>query len=139
MTTALLGRQRRFYVQHRRAAWTGVPHRYSGFVREVVGDLPSAESRVVAAIRRAHPNLNGSAKIVRLLPREADAILLGGLQRVLGPFSGMRQIRATYSRRGDLVVVGGLRVDGSPRTGSVGLTASGRCAADTAHASVAQR
>jgi hypothetical protein len=125
--TALLDADGRLYNARNDGVWQPNTDRYSGFMREAVGSLPSGESEQVRIIRRRHAGL-GRETVVRLFPRRVDAVLLGGLHRIVGDrYASAGSIRATYSQEGQTVLVNRVRVDGRPLDGRIRLEPPLRC------------
>lgn len=103
------------------AAWDINMDRYSGFVRQSSGGAALEEHETARQIRLRH-GIGGEAT-VRLFPRAADAILLGGLKQLIGAgYAGNVRIRARYEVSGWHVGVAGLRVDAKPVAGRVDLS-----------------
>ena len=60
---------------------------------------------------------------VRVFPRNVDAVLLGGLQQVVGAaYGSARTITAAYTLHGRRLILGSVRVDGRAIAGAVDLT-----------------
>ena len=112
-------------------AWPIDLDRYSGFVRRPNGRLTAADRRDAARIARYHRGLPAGAP-VRVFPRAADAVLLGGLDRLLGEgYRTSSAITASYRLRRGRVTVGGIRIDGRGVAGEIDLSpaASAACRA----------
>jgi hypothetical protein len=106
-------------------AWDINMDRYSGFVRQSSGGAALEEHETARQIRLRH-GIGGEAT-VRLFPRAADAILLGGLKQLIGSgYAGNVRIRARYEVSGWHVGVSGLSVDARPVAGRVDLSAAAR-------------
>ena len=98
----------------------------SGFIRKPTGATTKAERSIVTRIRTRHGIATGDT--VRLFPRDVDAVMLGGLGRIVGPgYLNYRTIRARYRLVGDRITVVEIRVDGIGRPGQVALPGTGRC------------
>ncbi len=94
--------------------------RYSGFVRRLAGRLTAAERRQAAAIATRHGR---QGALVRVFPRRVDALLLGGLSRLIGPgYRGARTIRARYRQMAGGLSVEDVSVDGRAVSGRIELT-----------------
>ncbi len=122
METVLMNREGGLYFE---SGASGQPvmadtSRYSGFVRAAEGDIPSLENAVLGRIHSRHGLTRGSAQVVRLFPRRADALLLGGLSELIdGGLGGGAQVDARYewSSRGLSIV--DIRQNGQPIDGRV--------------------
>lgn len=98
---------------------------FSGFVREARGALPRAE---IAHLRRIAKPSTG-ARVVRLFPRRVDAILLGGLRRLIGAdYTGIGGIVARYRLSGRDVMLEDIRIDGMPLNHTLVVAPTRRCA-----------
>lgn len=94
---------------------------FSGFVRQSSGGAALDEHQTANRIR-AHHGIAGAAT-VRLFPRAADALLLGGLRQLIGDgYGGNARIRARYEVSGWRVGVSRLSVDARPVAGRVDLS-----------------
>ncbi|MDX1737631.1 MAG: hypothetical protein R3261_05310 [Alphaproteobacteria bacterium] len=82
MVSAVL-ENNQFFTAKQHGVWALNTDRYSGFLRQPTGNLPNHESQEIRSVRQNNSLSNASA-LVRLFPRAADAILLGGLQKLLG-------------------------------------------------------
>jgi hypothetical protein len=92
--TALLDTRGRLFLSGEPGPWKPNTDYYSGFMREVTGELSSRERDRARAIRTRHPSAAG-ASVVRLFPREVDSVLLGGLKRLLADgYADKNHIRA---------------------------------------------
>ncbi|WP_421882693.1 hypothetical protein [Pacificispira sp.] len=121
---------------YRAAAPAGVSQppdmaRHSGFVRAVEGEMPRSERQELDPIYRHHRLSPGSARPVRLFPRHADAMLLGGLSDLLGGLRGGQRIEARYTMGSGEVAVTDIRRDGTVIPGSVRLRPRQNCRAAT--------
>ena len=105
--------------------------RHSGFVRAVEGEMPRSERQELDPIYRHHRLSPGSARPVRLFPRHADAMLLGGLSDLLGGLRGGQRIEARYTMVRGEVAVTDIRRDGTVIPGSVRLRPRQNCRAAT--------
>ncbi len=104
------------------APWKMNLDRYSGFVRQSGGLGTRGERAWVRRIQRRHPAAARGAAI-RVFPRRVDALLLGGLHRLIGP--GYRQsqsIRARYTQADRHVFIDDITVDGTAVAGRIALT-----------------
>ena len=118
MTVAVMDSAGTLYRLDRRGAapWTPNLDRYSGFVRRPSGRLAPEERRLLG---RARPG----ERAVRLFPRQVDALLLGGLQAVIGgDYGGLGVIRARYRLDGRQVLIDGIQGDGRPYPGQIDLS-----------------
>jgi hypothetical protein len=105
-------------------AWVLNLDRYSGFVRRPEGRAIAAERARARAISARH-GVDG--RLVRIFPRNVDAVILGGLRQVIGgAYREARTVTATYRRRGGRLVLDAIRINGRPLTGAVDVTAVGR-------------
>ncbi len=121
---------------YRTAAPAGVSQppdmaRHSGFVRAVEGEMPRSERQELDTIYRHHRLSPGSVRPVRLFPRHADAMLLGGLSDLLGGLRGGQRIEARYTMGSGEVAVTDIRRDGTAIPGSVRLRPRRNCRAAT--------
>tara|TARA_Y100001936_G_scaffold246262_1_gene289882 strand:+ start:43126 stop:44124 length:999 start_codon:yes stop_codon:yes gene_type:complete len=97
--------------------------RFSGFLRSPQGAEIIEESALFRNIARRH-NLEDWSP-VRVFPRSVDAILLGGLEQLVGGrYSGAKRIQARYNLSSRGLSLQDIRVDGSTMAGSVGLPIS---------------
>ncbi len=86
--------------------------RFSGFVRQPTGYTAPEERRQARAIRRYH-GMGRSGRVVRLFPRDVDALFLGGLKQALGErYKAARSIRAAYRQEGSRLFIEGIVADG---------------------------
>jgi len=105
------------------APWHLNTDRFSGFVRQSQGRAADAEISQINSIREHHGLYGGNA--VRLFPRETDALLLGGLQSLIGSsYTDNQTIRARYQISGRRVQVGNIFTDGQAIDGTVDLSAA---------------
>ena len=127
MRLALMDRAGALYTDtsHRGSPWTPNLDLYSGFVRRTSGRLPGGERALVADIRRRHGQVGAT---VHVFPRRVDALLLGGLQSLIGRrYHAAQSIRAHYSLHQSALTVGRLSVDGRNVEGRINLTAARHC------------
>ena len=128
MQTAILANGSALYVTDSEPgqAWQVNRDAISGFIRKPSGAITEAERSIVTRIRTRHGLATGDT--VRLFPRDVDAVMLGGLGRIVGPgYLKYRTIRARYRLVGDRIAVVDLRVDGIDRPGQVALPGISRC------------
>jgi hypothetical protein len=93
--------------------------RFSGFVRQPAGFIAGEEQRLGEDIRRYH-GLGYGTSLVRVFPRHVDAVLLGGLQKLLGgKYKTSGLIRATYRMSGEKLFIDGIETDGRPVEGRI--------------------
>ncbi|MCH8997092.1 MAG: hypothetical protein IID48_02340 [Proteobacteria bacterium] len=108
------------------AAWDLNLDLYSGFIRRPAGRLAQGEAEAAARIRAYHGGLAG-ARPVRVFPRRVDALLLGGLNRIVGPgYAERRTIRARYRLDGARLLVERVEADGHALPGRIDLSAAAR-------------
>ncbi|MCG8511549.1 MAG: hypothetical protein MI741_20235 [Rhodospirillales bacterium] len=101
--------------------------RYSGFVRQPAGFVAGAERRITDDIRRYH-GLGYGTRLVRIFPRQVDAVLLGGLQKLLGGrYKKAGLIRASYRQAGGNLYVDEIETDGIPVDGQIALAGRRGC------------
>lgn len=99
---------------------------HSGFLRAVLGSPPRREARLIKKLRARHGT--GGAVPARLLSRQFDARLLGGLSRLVGAgYRGAKTVNARYAIAGNRVMVHGLVVDGRVIEGRIEIDPPGRC------------
>ena len=111
-----------------RDAWDIDLDTYSGFVRHPEGRMTATERGLLRNVPAAAPG----ARLVRIFPRRVDAVLLGGLQALIGSGYGEAgSIRAAYRYVAGSVAVTGILIDGRSIGGSIDLAASAprRCRA----------
>lgn len=100
--------------------------RYSGFVRSPDGRLEREEMTVVKRIHDHHAG-RVSGWPVRVFPRQVDALLLGGLQHLIGPdYARLKSIRGRYRLERARVLVDDIQADGQRYAGRIDLTPAGR-------------
>ena len=103
------------------APWQMDLDRYSGFLRAPAGAPVEEESRGFTNIGARHRLSNW--RPVRVFPRNVDAVLLGGLQQVIGgAYGGARSITASYKLTGSRLILDSVRVNGRALAGAVDLT-----------------
>ena len=129
MRIAVMDRSGRLYRDSSgtMASWRPNMDLYSGFMRSPSGRLAPEEEALLRALRRQVP----SAGPVRLFPRRVDALLLGGLQALMGPrYGALQSIQGRYRVRGNRILIEGVQGDGRPVAGTLDLTPAidGGCA-----------
>ena len=127
MRIALMDRRERLFTAQGSAGapWQLNLDRYSGFIRYPAGRMAQGEAEAGARIRRHHGGLTG-ARTVRVFPRRLDALLLGGLSRIVGADYAARQtIRARYDLEGGRLSVRQVEADGRALPGRIDLSAAG--------------
>ena len=128
MVVALMAPDGNLYSdQSDTAPWAINLDRFSGFVRQS-GQLGTSGERIWSLkILRRHPMAAGAAT-VRLFPRAMDALLIGGLHKLLGDdYGSAKSIDARYIQRGDAVVIDDIMANGLPVSGRIDLShAAGR-------------
>lgn len=113
MRTALLDARGRLYTSDQAPGrnWRPNLDRFSSFMRRPSGVLSDAENREIMAIQKHHSLTEGTP--VRLFPRRVDAVLLGGLKRIVGDrYETDANITAAYRLNGSDVMVDNVRVNG---------------------------
>ena len=124
MRTALMNAGGSLYVTDGDRNWRPDMDRFSGFVRQPSGALPAAENKEVGAIRRRH-GLGPEGTVVRLFPRNVDAILLGGLRNILvGRYQNTKIIHAAYRRDGSRLMIDNITADGISVRGRIAFSAA---------------
>jgi len=129
MENAVMDGQGNLYraVEPRGVRWEINLDRYSGFLRQAAGRLPSVEQRIHRKIT-AHHGAGRAAALVRIFPRRVDASLLGGLRAVLGAnYQSASSIQARYDLQDGAVVVRDIRLNGQRVDGVIALAAYRRC------------
>jgi hypothetical protein len=107
--------------------WRPNLDRFSGFVRQPKGYLARQEAREANQITQLH-RLGSGARPVRLFPRRSDALLLGGLQQLLGAgYETADQIQGVYLIDGPNLSISSIRKDNRPVAGRIDLTGAQRC------------
>jgi hypothetical protein len=107
--------------------WSPNMDLFSGFMRSPSGRLTAEEESLLRVARARIP----SAGLLRLFTRQVDALLLGGLQALIGPsYAKLRAIHGRYRLLGGRVLIEGMEGDGRRFPGTIDLTpaAAGRCA-----------
>ncbi len=95
--------------------------RFSGFLRSPAGQPVAGEDRVFARLARHHRLADW--RPVRIFPRAVDAVLLSGLQHLVGAaYASAGTITAAYALSGRRLILGSIRVDGRAVAGAVELT-----------------
>jgi hypothetical protein len=126
MVVAVMNVQGGLFVAdgQRRQPWKISMDRYSGFVRQSAGRDTGAQRRVVRNIREYHQALI-SGPAIRIFPRRMDAVLLGGLKKLVGPdYIKSTTIKAGYRINGHQVIVEGVQADGRRVSGRIDLSGS---------------
>jgi hypothetical protein len=102
--------------------------RFSGFVRQPIGDLTAAETAAVRAATNRHRGIIGAIAI-RIFPRNADALLLGGLRQIVGGanYGTIGTIHAEYRLEGSAVIVDRIVADGRSIPGNIPMSAASGC------------
>ncbi|NKB21516.1 MAG: hypothetical protein GKS01_13565 [Alphaproteobacteria bacterium] len=99
--------------------------RFSGFLRSPQGADIAVESALFRQIAHRHSLENWTP--VRVFPRTVDAVLLGGLEHLVGTHYGTaKRIKAYYSLTSSGLTLQNIRVDGRSVSGSVELPFSSR-------------
>ncbi len=112
-----------FYKKDSSGPWALNPDRYSGFLRQPTGQLPQQEQAEIYQIQHRN-SLNSNSQAVRLFPRQADAILLGGLQQLVGKnYLKASHIQGRYILNGSELKMVDIHVDGLSITGDIQLSA----------------
>jgi hypothetical protein len=107
-----------------RRPWKINLDRYSGFVRQSAGRDTGAQHQAVRQIRARHRSVAGGPAI-RVFPRTMDAVLLGGLKKLVGAgYAKSGMIKADYRLRGNQVIVERVRIDGNQISGRIDLSGS---------------
>lgn len=97
--------------------------RLSRFLRSPGGEIPGAEQKLHKQIKDRHGI--GEATPVRILPRNVDAALLGGLFRLLGSaYQPGSVIRARYGLQTGALRVADISIDGKETSGRLSLSFS---------------
>ena len=101
--------------------------RYSSFVRDAGATATAGERDLASAIRRRHGGLS-SARIVRVFPRNMDAVLLGGIRKLSGQeYESARMIHAGYELSAGELLVSNVSVDGSQSRGNISMVLASTC------------
>ena len=128
MTVAVMDDGSRLFVADgpRGRPWAINLDRYSGFVRQAKGSVTNSENALVRTIKDRHPGLR-RGRPVHVFPRATDAVLLGGLRRLIGEaYGGARVVRATYRLGGRGLFVEDVRVEGAAVAGRIDLSGAAR-------------
>ena len=93
-----------------------------------MGNLTAAEAELVGAAQSRHCG-SGAINPVRIFPRNADALLLGGLRQIVGAgnYEKVETIRAVYRLDGSGVIVDSIVADGRAVAGGIPLGATSGC------------
>lgn len=128
MKTALMDSDGGLYVSGVGRKWRPDMDRFSGFVRQPSGILPPGEGKEAGVIRRRH-GLGLDSTIVRLFPRRIDAVLMGGLQSLLGGrYQNSKIIRASYRQVGSRLFIDNVTANGAVVRGRISFsTAQTKC------------
>ncbi|RED53551.1 hypothetical protein [Aestuariispira insulae] len=129
MVTAVMDRSGMLYREGGRSGkpWQVSMDAYSGFVRQPSGAVIQAEEKKAALIRRQH-RLAGPSTMVRVFPRSVDAVILGGLSRLIGHrYKQARVIHARYQKSGRGLEIRSIMVDGTPVSGTISVEAYRHC------------
>jgi hypothetical protein len=129
MQTAMIDDQGNLYIAEGRSGerWDLNLDRYSGFVRTPTGYLTDEERMEAAKIQRHHMGIRGLAT-VRIFPRKADALLLGGLNYLLGNrYKSAKRISAQYRFRNRELIIDGIHADSQSVPGEILFPVTGRC------------
>ena len=102
-------------------SWDIDRDRYSGFLRSPAGESIGPERRRFSEIAARHRLT--SWRPVRVFPRNVDAVLLGGLETILGArYQSSGNIRATYDLDGAKIYLTAITVDARGVAGRVDLS-----------------
>ena len=129
MVTAVMDPSGMLYIdQGRRGSpWQVSMDAYSGFVRQPTGSRIRAEETRANRIRTYH-GLRGQNSLVRVFPRSVDAVILGGLSRLIGSsYKTADRINARYEMNGRRLEVRDIRVDGKPIPGIISVAPYQSC------------
>jgi hypothetical protein len=100
--------------------------RHSGFLRAILGSSPPIETGLIKRLRARH-GASGTTP-ARLLSRQFDGRLLGGLRHLVGmKYRNAKVVNARYAVAGDRVMVHGLVVDGRGVAGRIEIDTPGQC------------
>ena len=133
LRVAVLASEDRLYISASPpgAPWHPNLDAYSGFMRQHDTSASEAEARELRRIRDRH-RLPRQSAAVRIFPRNVDALLLGGLQQIVGAdYAKRKTIRARYALRRNRVFVEGVQADGRRIAGRIDLTPAARRACRT--------
>ena len=124
MRTALMDTSGALYVTDGGRNWRPDMDRLSGFVRQPSGALTFAENKEAEGIRRRH-RLGSDTTIIRLFPRRVDAVLLGGMQSLLGGrYQNAKLIHASYRHNGSRLFIDNITADGAIVRGRITFPAA---------------
>ena len=115
MRSVVVGPDGRLFVADgpRGRSWEPDPDRVSGYARQPRGALPPRERDRAAAIRQRHGLSDG--RVIRVFPREVDAMLLGALGAVAtDDYRAGNRFRARYEIAPGGVRVADIEVNGRP-------------------------
>ncbi|MDD9907249.1 MAG: hypothetical protein OXT06_27035 [Rhodospirillaceae bacterium] len=124
LRVAVLGGADRLYIDEGSpgAPWSLNLDAFSGFMRQHGANAVAEEAATLRRIRARH-RLPQDSAAVRIFPRHVDALLLGGLQQIVGADHAKRAtIRARYVMRAGRVLVEAVQADGRMFPGQVDLT-----------------
>lgn len=114
-------------TEARGVRWEINMDRFSGFLRQASGQLPTAEQRVMRSISQRHRMIT-DPRPVRIFPRHVDASLLGGLRNVIGDgYMSAHSIQARYVLDKGRVLIQDIYVDGKTKAGVIKLSPAKRC------------
>ncbi len=128
MKAALLDIQDRLYTNDSKpgVAWRPNLDQFSSFMRRPTGALPNAEKREAGEIRKRHNLTDGTS--VRLFPRRIDAVLLGGLKRIVGgQYESGVNITATYVLKGTRVTIDRVKIGNIEKKGQIVFPTMRKC------------
>lgn len=124
MFTALMAADGTLYSVAESGKWIPDMDRYSGFVRQPVGILPPVENKEAQRARHLL-RLGPKTTLVRLFPRHVDAVLLGGLQNLLGGrYKKTETIHARYIQKGHKISIDFITADGRSVPGRIIFSAA---------------
>ena len=105
----------------RLAVFRSLRHIYAQVIDDLTGRTIAAERARARDISARH-GIHG--RLVRVFPRNVDAVILGGLNQVIGgTYRGAKTITAAYWKRRGRLVLGAIKVNGRPRAGAVDISA----------------
>lgn len=118
MVSAILTKAQ-FYKEGQTGPWALNPDLFSGFLRQPTGNLPQVERAQISRIQNQN-GLSRSSAAVRLFPRQSDAILLGGLQQLIGDeYLNARHIQGQYVLNSSGLRLINIHVDGRSIDGDI--------------------
>ena len=129
MVTAVMDRSGMLYRDGGRPGqpWQVSMDAYSGFVRQPTGATIQDEEIRANSIRRRH-NLARQTNMVRVFPRSVDAVILGGLSRLIGrSYKEAGVIRARYRRVAGGLEIHSISMDGNSLPGRISVRAERQC------------